>query len=49
MYPTLKRCPRCEAKSLLYFPVGRLVRVMCTVCLLWMVLERRGRWRTIKG
>lgn len=39
MYPLLERCPRCGAKSLLYFPSG-VLRVHCTVCRMWMVMSR---------
>jgi hypothetical protein len=41
MYPLLDDCPRCGSKSLLYFPSASLVRVMCTVCLQWLVLEAK--------
>lgn len=39
MYPVLERCPRCGSKSLLYFHSG-VLRVHCTVCLLWVLLSQ---------
>lgn len=39
MYPTLEVCPKCNRKSLLYFPLDKeAVRVLCMVCnSLWYV------------